>query len=58
MVINKIARMNDREAPDITELVAHARLEDSIRANYRYSVLDLFKTRENIVKSLALIFIW
>ena len=58
MVINKIARINDREAPNITELVEQARLEDNVNADRRYSVLDLFKTRENVVRSLALIFIW
>ena len=58
MVINKIARINDREAPNITELVEQAKLEDTVNADRRYSVLDLFKTRENVVRSLALIFIW
>ena len=58
MIVNKIAMMNGRDAPDITELVEQARIEDAVNVHHRYSVLDLFKTREGIIKSTALLFIW
>lgn len=58
VVINKIASINGRPGPDITEIVEQAKLEDATSSKFKYSVLDLFKTRQNIIKTIALLFIW
>ena len=57
-VINKIAEKNRRQVPDLTEIVEQAKLEESVETQHQYTVLDMFKTRENIVKSTGLLFIW
>ena len=57
-VISSISKMNGRKVPDITEIVEQAKVEDAISAKHHYTALDMFKTRENIIKSTALLFIW
>ena len=55
-VIDKVARMNGRQKPDISKIIDQAKLEE--KENQYYSAIDLFKTKDSVIKTLALIFIW
>ena len=56
-VIDKVAKMNGHAKPDISHMIEQAKLEEK-QTTKHYSVIDLFKTRENVIKTLALLFIW
>lgn len=56
-VIDKVAALNGHVLPDITKVIEQATVESEEKTR-RYSALDLFKTRENMIKTLALLFIW
>ena len=55
-VINKVAKLNGYEQPDITHIIKQAKLEEEQRQHY--TVIDLFKTKESVIKTLALLFMW
>ena len=57
IVITKVARINGHPKPDLSPTIAQAKLEKKQETKH-YSLIDLFKTRQMIVKTLALIFIW
>ena len=56
-VIDKIASLNGHVSPDVTKVIEQASLERKGKTKH-YSAIDLFKTRESIIKTLALLFIW
>ena len=56
LVIDKVARMNGRQKPDISRIIDQAKLEE--KEKQFYSAIDLFKTKDSVIKTLALIFIW
>ena len=55
-VIDKVAKLNGFDKPDISHIVKQAQLEGNQEKHY--TILDLFKTRESVIKTLALLFIW
>ena len=55
-VIEKVAKLNGYEKPDISHIVKEVQLEKNKEKHY--TVLDLFKTKESVIKTLALLFIW
>ena len=56
LVIDKVARMNGRQKPDISKIIDQAKLEE--KEKQYYSAVDLFKTKDSVIKTLALLFIW
>ena len=56
-VIDKVARINGNKKPNITKIINQAKLEEKEEKQY-YSALDLLKTKESVIKTLALLFIW
>ena len=55
-MIDKVARLNGRQKPDISKIIDQAKLEE--KEKQHYSVIDLFKTKDSVIKTLALLFIW
>ena len=55
-VIGKVSRMNGQQKPDISKIIDQAKLEE--KEKRYYSAIDLFKTKDSVIKTLALIFIW
>ena len=58
-IINRVSQTNGREAPDVTAIIEQTKLEsESLDAKHHYTVLDMFRTKTNIIKSTAMLFIW
>ena len=58
-IINRVSQTNGRDAPDVTGIIEEARLEsESLDAKNHHTVLDMFRTKTNIIKSTSMLFIW
>ena len=60
-IINRVSQTNGREVPDVTAIIEQAKLEEEEKsqdAKHHYTVLDMFRTKTNIIKSTAMLFIW
>ena len=56
-IVDKVAKINGRQKPDLTDIINQVKREETVEKR-NYSALDLFKTRESFIKTLALLFIW
>ena len=57
-IINRVSQTNGRDAPDLTAIIEQAKLEKSLDATHHFTVIDMFRTKTNIIKSTAMLFIW
>ena len=55
-VIDRVAKLNGYEKPDLTTIIKQAKLEEEQKQHY--TVIELFKTKESTIKTLALLFMW
>lgn len=57
-VINTIAKVNGKPAPNTSILMAEAAKSDSNKTSVHYTAFHLFKTKEMVITTSGLLFIW